>query len=495
MSVKGRLNIIVLLSVLTTLGLYGYIVKVTLDIDKELAEIEKLERFSETVSQLSLLTEYYISYGYQRDLSSWYRIINELRENVGQIEDFSRYSLISESIPQIESAFELIIRINEEPEYYPDASMREELMNRAMTRIRSDIRQVMAMSHSIATSRHENIRELQVDQRLYFLAVFVPAILLILLIAYFLRRTILISLAQLQSGTRALASGDLTKRVELSGEDEFSELGMQFNRMADELQERISKEEELIGRLETKTEDLERSNRELEQFATVVSHDLKEPLRMIGNFMGLLKKRYSGQLDEKADKYIYFATDGAARMSRMIDDLLEFSRVGRVYSEFKKADLSNIVENVLAMNAAEVEQKQARIHKDDLPVVWGVPVSLNMLFQNLIGNSLKYASKDRSPVIKIEVKEEESHWKFNLSDNGIGFDNNQSERIFELFKRLDTEEEYRGTGMGLAICKKIVEQHGGTIRAESTPGEGTRIEFTIRKMDYESKDESEDEKK
>lgn len=234
-------------------------------------------------------------------------------------------------------------------------------------------------------------------------------------------------------------------------------------------------------RLEKSIRELNEKNEELESFAYTASHDLKEPLRMIHSFMGLLKMKYSDRLDEKAQEYIYYAVDGAERMTNLVNELLEYSRVGRVYANIEKVDVNKVMEDVYKFYAAEISKKNANIQFDSLPVIQAVPVSIKLLFQNLIGNALKYNSKDEAPVIVVEGREKEDEWEFSVQDNGIGISPDSYEKIFQLFQRIHSSDYARGAGMGLAICKKIVEQHDGRIWVSSSPGKGSTFYFTIQK--------------
>lgn len=226
---------------------------------------------------------------------------------------------------------------------------------------------------------------------------------------------------------------------------------------------------------------LEEKSVELEQFAYTASHDLKEPLRMIQGFLSLLKKRYEKDLDSRAQKYIHFAVDGAERMSKLIDDLLEYSRIGRLHVELKEIDLNELLDRLLNSELRGPESAESTVQYKNLPQIRAVPVSMNMLFKNLILNALKYQNGNKNPVIRITAEEEECFWQFSVSDNGIGIEKEYYESIFMLFKRLHANDEYPGTGMGLAMCKKIVEQHGGEIWVESELGNGSTFHFTIKK--------------
>ncbi|AKB83500.1 Phytochrome, two-component sensor histidine kinase [Methanosarcina barkeri 3] len=235
--------------------------------------------------------------------------------------------------------------------------------------------------------------------------------------------------------------------------------------------------------LKLKLEELQRSNDELEQFAYVSSHDLQEPLRMISSYLQLLQRRYQGKLDEKADKYIYFAVDGASRMQVLISDLLEFSRVTTRAREPEPTDSELILNQVLSSLYLYIKQNKATVTCDPLPQVTVDNTQLAQIFQNLIANGIKFhgeeAPKIHISAKKISVENKVGEWLFSVQDNGIGIDPKYSEKIFEVFKRLHKKEEYQGTGIGLAICKKIVERHGGHIWVESELGKGATFYFTL----------------
>jgi signal transduction histidine kinase len=233
--------------------------------------------------------------------------------------------------------------------------------------------------------------------------------------------------------------------------------------------------EEELGQ---KVAELARSNAELEQFAYVASHDLQEPLRMIANYTQLLGERYRGKLDEQADKYIAYSVDGAVRMQALIQDLLKFSRVGRAEIESRTTDCRTIVERALTNLQAPVLESEAMVKWDDLPVVMSDPSQLTLVFQNLIANAIKFHGPE-TPVIEIDAEKTDHEWVFTVSDNGIGIPEENWQDIFVIFRRLHTRDEYEGNGIGLSICKKIVERHGGKIWIEAQPNPGTCFKFTL----------------
>jgi PAS domain S-box-containing protein len=230
--------------------------------------------------------------------------------------------------------------------------------------------------------------------------------------------------------------------------------------------------------LQRQKQDLIRSNNDLQQFAYVASHDLQEPLRMITSYLELLERRYKGQLDAKADKFIAYAVDGATRMQALINDLLSYSRVGTQGQNFESVDCTKVLQNVLANLQVAIAQSSAVITYDPLPQVNADASQLTQLFQNLISNAIKFHRED-PPQIHIGVKCINSKWLFSIRDNGMGIDTQYMDRIFIIFQRLHSRTEYPGTGIGLAVCKKIVERHEGNLWVESQLGQGSTFYFTL----------------
>jgi signal transduction histidine kinase len=226
------------------------------------------------------------------------------------------------------------------------------------------------------------------------------------------------------------------------------------------------------------TEDLKRSNTDLEQFAYAASHDLQEPLRGIAGFANLLEKHYKGKLDRKADEFINYIIDGTKRMQVLIKDLLEYSRVSAQGTVFRPTNCSVALEQAIYNLRSAIKESGAELTYDLLPTVMGDEAQLSSLFQNLIGNAIKFRNQQQLK-IHISAQRKENEWVFSIRDNGIGIDPEQAERIFVIFQRLHAREEYPGTGIGLAICKKVVERYGGKIWVESEPAKGSTFYFTI----------------
>ena len=251
---------------------------------------------------------------------------------------------------------------------------------------------------------------------------------------------------------------------------------------------------QLMCSLELQRLELERSNQELEQYAYVTSHDLQEPLRIIVSFLQLLEKRYGGKLDEKADEYIRYAVDGGQRMQQMISSLLELSRIGRADREYERVDVEEVLNEVLGNLKLAIEESGMVITHDPLPEISCNRPRIAQLLQNLVGNAIKYRNTE-NPRIHISAKplpinamerltyattvRNQTIWRFCVTDNGIGMDQKYHDRAFVIFQRLHARDEYSGTGIGLSLCKKIVERHNGRIWFKSKPGVGTKFYFTL----------------
>ncbi|MEZ4727280.1 MAG: ATP-binding protein [Caldilineaceae bacterium] len=302
--------------------------------------------------------------------------------------------------------------------------------------------------------------------------------------AEWLEGLILLPIERLRDGAAHIGQGDLAYRIELMRSDEIGQVAAAFNQMAAELEGVYASLEQKIAertaQLQEQSAELARSNAELAQFAYVVSHDLQEPLRMITGYLQLLERRYKGQLGKDGDEFITFALDGATRMRQLIRDLLAYSRVGVRHTVLQAVDCQEILNGVLDNLQVAIHESGAIITCDPLPTLYADPTHLGQLFQNLVANAIKFRGA-QAPQIQIGVRRtaQSRAWLFSVRDNGIGIAPEYFERIFAIFQRLHTRSEYLGTGIGLAICKKIVDRHGGHIWVESVVGKGTTFYFTI----------------
>ena len=277
--------------------------------------------------------------------------------------------------------------------------------------------------------------------------------------------------SKLVTQVREVADGQFQRQVSGSGPWEIVNLGYDVDLM----RLHIVDELENLMRMH---DELERSNRELEQFAYVASHDLQEPLRKVASFCQLLERRYKGQLDERADQYIGFAVDGAKRMQVLINDLRAFSRVGRLAREQVVVSCDEIVAQATANLGTAIEETGAEIIAGPLPAVRGEPALLAAVFQNLIGNAVKFHG-DEPPLVTLSAGRDGDFWAFTCADNGIGIEAEYAERVFVIFQRLHPKDAYPGTGIGLALCRKIIEYHGGRIWLDTDADRGTTFRFTL----------------
>jgi two-component system, chemotaxis family, sensor kinase Cph1 len=236
--------------------------------------------------------------------------------------------------------------------------------------------------------------------------------------------------------------------------------------------------ESLEEQVKQRTEELAKSNEDLKQFAYVASHDLREPLRMISSFLQLLERRYKDQLDEDSNEFIGFAVDGPKRLDKMIMDLLEYSRVANKEIQFTDVDLEEVIDQIKSNLNVLIEENNAQITYESLPIIPSDENQMVILLQNLIGNAIKYL-REEIPKIHVSAEKQGNQYVFSVEDNGIGIDPQHLERIFTIFKRLHNHTEYEGSGIGLSIAQRVVHQHGGEIWAESQPGKGSTFHFTI----------------
>jgi signal transduction histidine kinase len=301
-----------------------------------------------------------------------------------------------------------------------------------------------------------------------------------------LRATIAAPLARLAGDVRRVAGGDFTLALQPSGPREIASLGRDVEAMRVRILAEVTALRDAEAALTRQAADLERSNRELEQFAYVASHDLQEPLRKVASFTQMLQRRYEGELDERAHRYIDFAVDGAKRMQELINDLLAFSRVGRVTNPHGRVDTAALVAQATSNLSTLVADTGAVVEAGGLPDVDGDRALLAVVFQNLIANAVKFRAPDRAPHVRIDAGQVDGEWRFSVTDNGIGVEPEYAERIFVIFQRLHTRTAYEGTGIGLAMCRKIIEYHGGRIWLGEPPADGgSRFCFTLPAADEE----------
>lgn len=312
------------------------------------------------------------------------------------------------------------------------------------------------------------------------IALVICFVLTIVSIGLLLHRVVGRPLAELTAASDRVRSGSFGNSIEVSGPSDVRAVAAAAEDMRRRLVVELADSQDRETLLAEQTAELRRSNSELEQFAYVASHDLQEPLRKVASFCQLLEKRYSKELDDRGRQYIDFAVDGAKRMQVLINDLLTFSRVGRVQQSWKPVDLEGSLDRALSNLTLAVEESGATVVREDaLPELLGDATSLTMVWQNLIGNAIKFRRTDEPCRITVGCVREGEDWHLTVADNGIGIAPEFADKVFIIFQRLHARDEYEGTGIGLSLCRKIIEFHGGRIWLDPEPAEGTMFHFTL----------------
>ncbi|MEU1642023.1 ATP-binding protein [Micromonospora zamorensis] len=345
------------------------------------------------------------------------------------------------------------------------------------------------LQEEVLAAREQTARNVRTSSNVLVVLLIVAALVVVVagaVLLLSLDRMVVRPLTALAIQVREVAEGDYQHRIATVGPPEFIQLGEDVDAMrqkiaADLAEVRAAREriEWVNSQLQKQAEELTRSNRDLEQFAYVASHDLQEPLRKVASFCQLLQRRYAGQLDERADQYIAFAVDGAQRMQRLINDLLAFSRIGRLTTGFVEVDLNKVMGDVAGQTEAARQYADAELTWTDLPVISGEEPLLTNLLANLVSNSIKFRRADVPPKVHISARLVGAEWEITCQDNGIGIEPEFADKIFVIFQRLHSKDAYPGTGIGLAIVKKIVEYHGGRVWVDTDVPEGTAIRFTL----------------
>jgi signal transduction histidine kinase len=301
------------------------------------------------------------------------------------------------------------------------------------------------------------------------------------LLALVVRSAVTRPLAALAASCRRITAGNFSERIVPRGPKDIRGIARDVEEMRQRIVEELDASRSAHETLDEQALELRRSNAELEQFAYVASHDLQEPLRKVASFCQLIEKRYGDKLDERGAEYIGYAVDGAKRMQVLINDLLTFSRVGRLNATHTEVNLDDALDAALANLATAIEESGAQIIRPehDLPTVEGDPTLLVMVWQNLIGNAVKFRQEKVAPRVVIDCHPGDENWVLSVTDNGIGIAEEFTDKVFVIFQRLHGRDTYSGTGIGLALCKKIVEHHGGTIWIDTSYIEGTRFRFTL----------------
>lgn len=485
MKVRTSLFLLSAIFVISILVL-GYVMFHTFGlINTEVREGESVTQIIKEIFELNIVTFEYLSHHEERMEQQWLQKHDSLGEKLDSLrseeihpEHLSSLEGIASDYASLGDLFSLLManfaertrQIEENrPQEEIDLSFDSEQRLAAQILIRSQ--RMASAAFEFSAIHQQRIAQAQQNSNSIALLSIVAFTGLSFGISFLTARVILGPLNELERGVEEIGRGNLEFRVRLRGRNELDHLAIAFNDM-------IIKRKQAKEEVQTYIEQLERSNRELEQFAYVASHDLQEPLRMVISYLQLIETRYKGNLDDDADEFIGFAVDGANRMKALINDLLAFSRSGRSEKELAPTDSQAVLEQTLNNLSLIIEESGVQVTNDPLPTVVADDSQLMNLFQNLVGNAIKFRNEN-APRLHVSAKKNEGEWQFSVKDNGIGIDPKYFDRIFVIFQRLHSKDEYSGTGIGLAICKRIVERHGGRIWVESQPGEGSTFYFTI----------------
>ncbi|MFF7340962.1 CHASE3 domain-containing protein [Streptomyces sp. NPDC008163] len=347
------------------------------------------------------------------------------------------------------------------------------------------LRQLYATQQAHLDSARDRVRAELEDARhtrdRVLAALLVVFALCVVALSVLLQRTVGRPLNALAEASRRVRAGNFrAQRIEVDGPSDVRAVAAAVEDMRGRLVAELDATQERENILAQQTVELRRSNSELEQFAYVASHDLQEPLRKVASFCQLLDKRYGTELDGRGKQYIDFAVDGAKRMQVLINDLLTFSRVGRVHDSWTPVELDKSLDRALANLGMVIEESGTTVVRENpLPSVTGDPTTLAMIWQNLIGNAVKFRRADEPCVITVGCEREDDNWHFTVADNGIGIAPEFAEKVFVIFQRLHARDEYDGTGIGLALCRKIIEFHGGRIWLDPDSRQGARVHFSL----------------
>lgn len=492
MTIKHKLLIGALIALASALLVGATLLHTVLRVGRILEHIRTTDRVKMAAFDLNALTGEFLNEPSARIIEQW----------LAGHRDLGEYLVDYEPESEAETRFLERMRNNHRDTGQVFASLRNasdkrsgdypEIASQLLQRLAREINILLrAMTTEAELLNHSAYRRLMRTQTTaaVMAAVFVIVIpATIGVVAWILVVRVVRPVGRLRHGMGIIGAGNLDHSVGTPERDEIGELSRAFDNMVqrlkatmasrDEMARAVAERKQAERRLTKLLDDLQHSNAELQQFAYVASHDLQEPLRMVSSYVQLLKRRYEGALDERADMYIQFAVDGAARMQGLINDLLAYSRVGTQGEAFRPVDCKKVVRQTVQNLEMTIQESQAEIRWDDLPAVHGDQGQLVQLFQNLIANAVKFRSHD-APRVQIAVTAQGPFHQFAVTDNGIGIEPEYQDRIFVIFQRLHNRDKYPGTGIGLALCKKIVERHGGHIWFESEPGRGTTFFFTL----------------
>ena len=489
MKIKAQFRINILISICLAVVVAGILFYADREIDRETEKNFLADRISKGVFELFMVSNTYLTYHEERPREQWNVKLTSLKKMIDDARLGARnrdenLDILSKRCDEMRALFRQITsyaqRIDKPSQ--KEAALVREAYERLITNLTAKGQEMV--NHAFLLIQESN-RDLASAKNRAIASVIVSTLLAIgisILISLLFSGRILANLSLLQRGTEIVAGGTLDYRVDIQSGDEIGRLANAFNEMTQRLKESENARESYIKKLA-------QSNRELEDFAFIASHDLQEPLRKIQTFGDRVKEKWGDRLGDEGRDYLGRMQNAATRMQALILALLTYSRVTTRPEPFSRVALTPLVQDVVSDLAVRIEETGARVEVGELPVIESSPLQMRQLFQNLLSNSLKYRSEER-PTIRVSANQVDDPaggkngpggpWvKIFVKDNGIGFDEKYLDRIFLPFQRLHGRSQYEGTGMGLAICRKTVERHGGTITAVSAPGKGATFVITL----------------
>jgi len=489
MKIKTQFRINILISSCLALVVAGILFYADREIDRETEKNYLADRISKGVFELFMVSNTYLTYREDRPREQWNLKLASLKKMIDDARLAAKnrdenLEILSKRCDEMGALFRQITsyaqRIDKPSQ--KEAALVREAYERLITNLTAKGQEMVNHAFLLIQESNRDLASVKTRAIASVIGSTLLAIGISILISLLLSRRILADLGLLQKGTGIVAGGNLDYRVDIQSDDEIGQLANAFNEMTHRLKESEKERESYIKKLA-------QSNRELEDFAFIASHDLQEPLRKIQTFGDRVKDKWGDRLGEEGRDYLVRMQNAATRMQALILALLTYSRVTTRPEPFSRVALTPLVQEVVSDLAARIEATGARVEVGELPVIESSPLQMRQLFQNLLSNSLKYRSEEK-PVIRVSAntvddpargkKDPDGQWvKILVKDNGIGFDEKYLDRIFLPFQRLHGRSQYEGTGMGLAICRKTVERHGGTITAKSAPGKGATFIVTL----------------
>ena len=489
MKIKSQFRINIIVSICLAVVVAGILFHADREIDREMEKNFLADRISKSVFELFMVSNTYLTYREERPREQWNlklaslkKMIDDARLGIRNRDE--NLEILSKRCEEMGALFQQIVSYAERIDRPSrnDSVLIREAYERLITNLTAKGQEMVNLAFLLIQESNRDLSSAKKNS----IALVIFSILIALAVSgitsLLLSGRILADLSTLQESTETVAGGDLNQKVAIRSDNEIGRLGHAFNEMTRRLRESEEERESYVKKLA-------QSNRELEDFAFIASHDLQEPLRKIQTFGDRVKEKWGEGLGEGGRDYLARMQNAAFRMQALINGLLTYSRVTSRPEPFSQVPLTPLVQEVVSDLAVRVDEAGARVEVGKLPVIESSPQQMRQLFQNLLGNSLKYRSQEK-PVIRVSANQVDDPagkkndpggpWvKIHVKDNGIGFEEKYLDRIFQPFQRLHGRSEYEGTGIGLAICRKIVERHGGTITAKSAPGRGATFIVTL----------------